>query len=139
MNPPKDKYKTKRPFLTQEGHTCVNSSSLVSNPDYPSGHTIFSWTVGSILAEVEPDRAADIMIRARAYGENRVVCGLHNASAVEGGRIIGTALVAALHASATFRADLDAVRTEIATVRASAPAMPASCTAEAAMAGVTPY
>ena len=48
-----------------------------------------------ILAELEPDRASDILVRARAYGESRVVCGVHNASAVEGGRIIAAAMVAA--------------------------------------------
>jgi acid phosphatase (class A) len=117
----------------------VNSSALTNNPDYPSGHTIFSWTAGSVLAEVVPDRAAQIMVRARAFGENRVVCGLHSPSAVEGGRVIATALVAALHASAAFRADLEAVRTEVAALRASSPAVPASCTTEAAVVAVTPY
>jgi acid phosphatase (class A) len=139
FNPPKNKYQTKRPFLTQAGNTCVNSVPLANNSDYPSGHTVLGWTVGSILAEVEPDRAADILVRARAFGENRVVCGVHTASAVEGGRMIAAALVAALHGSASFRSDLEAVRTESAVARESAPAAPASCAAEAATLSKTPY
>ncbi len=139
MNPPKDKYQAKRPFLIEDGPTCVNRASVDSSPDYPSGHTIFGWTVGSILAEIEPDRATDILVRARAYGESRVVCGVHNASAVEGGRIIAAALVDALHGSAAFRDDLKAVRTEIAALRAAAPAVPASCAAEAAVLATSPY
>jgi acid phosphatase (class A) len=139
MNPPKNKYQTKRPFLIQEGPTCVNAASLANNPDYPSGHTIFGWTTGLILAELEPDRAADIMVRARGYGENRVVCGLHNASAVEAGQIIAAALVAALHGSAAFRGDLEAARTEIVGLRAGVPTAAPSCEAEAAALATSPY
>jgi acid phosphatase (class A) len=140
MNPPKNKYQAKRPFQTEDGPTCVNTASVANSPDYPSGHTIFGWTVGSILAELEPDRAADIMVRARAFGESRVVCGLHNASAVEGGRIIASAMVAALHGSPAFRADLEGVRTEIAALRAGAPVKPpVSCAAEAATVANSPY
>jgi acid phosphatase (class A) len=139
MNPPKDKYQAKRPFLIEDGPTCVNRASVANSPDYPSGHTIFGWAVGSILAELEPDHASDILVRARAYGESRVVCGLHNASAVEGGRIIAAAMVAALHGSAAFRTDLEAVRTEIAALRAGSPTVPASCAAQAATLSKAPY
>jgi len=139
MNPAKDKYQVKRPFMLAEGSVCINPSSLSKSPDYPSGHTIFGWAVGSILAEIEPDRAAEIMARARAFGESRVVCGVHNASAVEAGRMIGTAMVAALHGSAVFRADMDAVRTEIAALRAKNPTAGLSCAAEAATLATSPY
>ncbi len=139
MNPPKDKYQAKRPFQIEDGPTCVSPASVANSADYPSGHTIFGWTVGSILAELEPDRAADLMVRARAYGESRVVCGLHNASAVEGGRIIAAAMVAALHGSAEFRADLEAARAEIAALRAGTQAVPASCATEAATLAKSPY
>jgi acid phosphatase (class A) len=140
MNPPKNKYQAKRPFQIEDGPTCVSPATVENSADYPSGHAIFSWTVGSILAELEPDRATGIMVRARAFGESRVVCGLHNASAVEGGRIIATAMVAALHGSATFRADLETVRTELAALRAAASTKPpASCATEAAALAANPY
>jgi acid phosphatase (class A) len=60
-----------------------------------------------ILSEIAPDRGGLILTRARAYGESRAVCGVHTIQAVEAGRMLGSALVASLHASAEFRKDLE--------------------------------
>ncbi|MBO9706960.1 MAG: phosphatase PAP2 family protein [Caulobacter sp.] len=139
VNKPKDLYQRKRPYLIDEGPICVDKTvSLAMSPDYPSGHTTWGWTVGLILAEADPDHATDILVRARSFGESRVVCGVHNASAVEAGRTNASALVAALHGSKAFRDDLDAVRTEIAEARAKA-AQPAQCEVEKALVAKTPY
>lgn len=136
---PKDLYQRRRPYLIDEGPICVDKTdSLAKSPDYPSGHTTWGWTVGLILAEADPEHATDILVRARAFGESRVVCGVHNASAVEAGRTNASALVAALHGSKAFRDDLDAVRAEIAAARAKA-AKPAQCDVEAALVAKTPY
>ena len=85
-----------------------------------------------VLAEIAPDRATQVLARARAYGESRVVCGVHNASAVDAGRTEASIVIAALHSSAEFRADLDAARTELAAARAKA-TPPANCDAENAL------
>jgi acid phosphatase (class A) len=133
MSDAKDFNKRKRPFLIDKGATCVPiTPDLAKSYDYPSGHSTFSWTLGLILAEIAPDRATQILARARAYGESRVVCGVHNASAVDAGRTEASIIVAALHSSAEFRADLDAARTELAASRAKA-APPANCDAENAL------
>lgn len=127
----KDVFKRKRPYLIDEGQICVpKSESLDASPDYPSGHATWGWSIGLILAELAPDRATPILTRARAYGESRVVCGVHSVSAVDAGRTNGGALVAALHGDAQFRADMEAARAEVAEVRKSAGAAPASCAVE---------
>src|SRR6201999_527360 len=107
--------------------------SLVNSFDYPSGHTTLSWTLGLILSELDPDHSTAIMTRARSYGESRVVCGVHNASAIEGGRTTGATVYAALHASAEFRADMAAAKAEIAAARANPANAPdvAMCKAQA--------
>jgi acid phosphatase (class A) len=140
-NRPKDIYKRPRPYLRDEGDICLpKSPDLAASPDYPSGHNTWSWAVGLIMAELAPDRAAPILTRVRAFGENRLVCGVHSLSAVEAGRDNGAILVAALHGDARFRADLDAARAEIAAARAAGPAPdPAFCTREAAMISKSPY
>lgn len=132
-NVPKDALKRLRPFLIDKGATCIDQTGNVKDSyDYPSGHVTFSWSEALVLAELAPDRATQILVRARAFGESRLVCGVHNMSAVEAGRTNGSALVAALHGSAEFRADLEAARKEIAAVRASGPAPdPAQCAKEA--------
>jgi acid phosphatase (class A) len=132
-NTPKDALKRLRPFLIDKGPTCIDQlGNIKDSYDYPSGHVTFSWSEALILAELAPDRATDILVRARVFGESRLVCGVHNMSAVEAGRTNASALVAALHGSAEFRADLDAARAEIAAARKAGPAPdPAACAKEA--------
>lgn len=138
---PKDIYKRQRPFLIDKGETCVDQSeALAKSPDYPSGHNTWGWTVGLILAELAPDRATEVLVRARAFGESRLVCGVHNLSAVEAGRTNASAVVAALHGSPEFRADLDAARAEVAAARKAGSAPdPAACAAEAKLTEQSPY
>jgi acid phosphatase (class A) len=138
---PKDHYKRQRPYQIDPGPTCQEQSEgLGRSPDYPSGHTTYGWTYGLILAELAPDRATPILVRARAFGESRVVCGVHNASAVEAGRTNASILVAALHGSPQFRRDMDGARKEVAAARARGPAPdPAACAAQAELEAPTPY
>ena len=141
VNHPKDIYKRQRPYLIDEGDICVaKTDGLAKSPDYPSGHTTWGWTVGLILAELAPDRATEILTRARSFGESWLVCGVHNMSAVESGRTNGSILVAGLHGSPQFRADMDAARKEMAVLRKNAKAPdPAACAAEADLIAKSPY
>ena len=120
-----------RPFLIDKGPVCQPEAELVSSFDYPSGHTVWGWSCAYVLAELLPDRAAPILLRGRAYGESRVICGAHNASAVEAGEHLAAATVAALHGSPAFRADLDRVRSEIGMAPVLSESQQTSCTAEA--------
>jgi acid phosphatase (class A) len=140
-NRPKDIYKRPRPYLRDAGNICLpKDPALAASPDYPSGHNTWSWAVGLILAELAPDRAAPILVRARAFGENRLVCGVHSLSAVEAGRDNGAILVAALHGDAQFRADMDAARAEVAAARKAGPAPDAAmCAREAELISKSPY
>lgn len=138
----KDVFKRQRPYLIDEGEICIpKTDSLAASPDYPSGHTTLSWSAGLILAELAPDRAEGILMRARAYGESRVVCGVHNASAIEGGRTTGAMAVSVMHGAPAFLADMAAAKTEIAAVRADpANAVDATaCKAEHDLIEKTPY
>ncbi len=138
---PKDLYKRQRPYLIDEGPTCIEKSPLLSaSPDYPSGHNTWGWTVGLIMAELAPDRATEILARARAFGEGRLVCGVHNLSAVEAGRMNGSIVVAALHGQEAFRKDLEIVRKEVDAARKAGPAPdPAACAKEAEIVAKSPY
>jgi acid phosphatase (class A) len=118
----KNKYQRTRPFLYNEGNICIErSDGLKKSFDYPSGHASASWVEGLALAELAPDRATQILQRARSYGESRIVCGVHNWSAVEAGRTNGAAVFAALHGSQQFMADMAKAREELATARKSGP------------------
>jgi acid phosphatase (class A) len=132
---PKRLYNRKRPYQVDRGAICARSGWIVAmTSDYPSGHTTWGWTVGLILAKAQPDRADALLARARAYGESRVICGVHNASSVDAGRVNATALVQTLEASPGFQADLAAVRAELDAARAVGPAPDkAQCDAQAVL------
>jgi acid phosphatase (class A) len=141
VDTPKNAYKRQRPYLIDDGAICVpKSDDLAKSPDYPSGHTTWGWTAGLVLAELAPDKASDVLVRARAYGESRLVCGVHNLSAVEAGRTNASIVVAALHGSKRFRDDLDAARREVAKARKASPAPDAAtCAREAELVANSPY
>ncbi|TWI04931.1 acid phosphatase (class A) [Luteimonas cucumeris] len=140
IEPAKAANRRQRPLLADAGATCQPREELLHSYDYPSGHATWGWTIGMILAELVPGRSTELLTRARVYAESRVVCGAHNASAIDAGAINAGALVAALHASPDFRAAMEAARHEIAAARDAGKAAPdsATCAAEAA-AIETPY
>jgi acid phosphatase (class A) len=128
----KDHYQRHRPLWGNSQPICTEDqrASLLKSASYPSGHATFSWAAGLVLAEMVPDKATEILARARAFGESRVVCGVHYVSDIEEGRANGSALVAALHADPEFQADLKAAKAELQALRTAPHAAPdaAQCT-----------
>jgi acid phosphatase (class A) len=141
VNQPKNVFQRKRPYLLFGGDICIDKTDLLAaSPDYPSGHVTWGFSVGLILVEAAPDRATDILVRGRAFGESRLVCGVHSFSAVDAGRTNAASVVAALHGSPAFRADMEGVRAEIAHLRAKgAKPDPQACAAESALTAKSPF
>lgn len=140
IGPLKNLFQRKRPFLVDEGAICVpRSASLVGSFDYPSGHSTAGWAAGLILSAVVPERSTEILFRARAFGESRVICGVHNATAVEAGRFGATAVFASLIGSGSFQTDLMAAQTEVRALRSEGSAPAPSCTDEASALATRPY
>ena len=129
-------YKRQRPFLIDRGPICQPAAEVADSYDYPSGHTTAGWTMATLLAQIAPDRATALLARGRAYGESRIVCGVHNASAVEAGRLSASSTLTAIQGDPAFIADLAAARQEIAALRhdgGTAKPDAALCTGEAAL------
>jgi acid phosphatase (class A) len=135
----KDFYKRQRPFKVDEGATCVATSTIGESFDYPSGHTTAGWAWALVLAQVDTQHATPLLARGRAIGDSRVVCGLHNASAVESARMLTGAAVSVISASPLYQSDLSAARDELASLRAAPHTRPeaASCAIEAEL--IKPY
>lgn len=129
---PKKAWARPRPYLVDEGPICTRpTAGLARSPDYPSGHATWGWSVGLVMAELVPERSSAILARTRAFGESRLVCGVHNASSVAAGRTNAEALVAVLHSAPAFRSDLEVARRELeAAMRSGRPTV--GCEAEAA-------
>ena len=117
----KKAYQRPRPFVENGGNICVAPEDwLKKSYSYPSGHSTFGWTTALIMAEIAPDRGAAVLARGRAYGESRVVCGVHYESDVQSGRLAASAVFDVLQSSPEFRADLDLAKAELAKLRAAA-------------------
>ena len=128
----KDHYQRTRPFMVAGDPICTPHEQARLKPDsYPSGHASIGWAWALVLAEAAPDRADAIFVRGLAFGQSRVVCGVHWTSDVEAGRVIGAATVSRLHANAIFAAQLAAARKEIEATRAAGAKSPLDCAAEA--------
>lgn len=108
----KNVWQRKRPFLIDKGEICQPHEE-VNSYDYPSGHTTWGTSVALVLAELIPERATQILERGKSYGDSRYICGVHNLSAVEGGRFAGASIVAYLHSKPAFRHDIDLARKEL--------------------------
>jgi acid phosphatase (class A) len=130
----KNTYKRLRPFQIDDGEICQSKDDLTNSFDYPSGHTTGGWTWAMVLSDVLPARATAILARGRAYGESRIVCGAHNASAVEAGRLSATVTLEAVRSTAAYRKDVKAARAEMRALLKSRQARkPQACEAEAAL------
>ncbi|MGO4504051.1 MULTISPECIES: acid phosphatase [unclassified Dyella] len=138
--PAKKANQRQRPFLIDQGATCQSTVQISHSFDYPSGHATRGWAVGLVLAELAPDRATELLLRSRSYGDSRVVCGVHNLSAIEAGAMNGAAVVAVLHASPAFQSSLADARQELDAYRQANPSTTSpQCSAQKALIEPTPY
>jgi len=111
-------WQSARPFIGTDLPICEpRTPSLIANGDYPSGHTAHGWGFALIMAELLPERAQAILARGRDYGDSRWICGSHTMSAVEGGYLAASAIVAREHGDAAFRRDMAAAAEELAAYR----------------------
>ena len=131
----KVKYQRARPFMVNGQPTCTPDWEPVLRKDgsYPSGHAAIGFGWGLILAELVPDRAAQLVARGRAFADSRRICNVHWLSDVEEGSVAASATVARLHADVAFQADLKAVRRELA----KAGPVTSDCAKEAAALGIS--
>ncbi len=132
VDAPKTASARARPYKVDPGETCGALPASEDFADYPSGHSAWGWAVALVLAEMLPERADAILVRGRAVGEGRAICGVHNYSSIVAGQTVGAAIVAAEHRSPAFQADLAAAKVELQAAVKAAP-LTDGCDAEAKM------
>ncbi|MCE5209875.1 MAG: phosphatase PAP2 family protein [Chloroflexi bacterium] len=130
----KNHYNRIRPFIINKATSCTpdEEDELARDGSYPSGHTAIGWAWTLILAEIAPDRTDALLSRGYAFGQSRVICGVHWQSDVTAGRVLAAGVVAREHADPVFRAQLEAAKKELAAVRAKGLKPKNNCPAEAA-------
>ncbi len=112
--PVKNHYARPRPFLASPlVKPCVDPATISRTGSYPSGHATVGMTMGIVLSEIVPERRGEIMERATAYGNNRVLAGVHYPSDVAAGRTAGRIIAESMMADPKFAVELDRARAEI--------------------------
>ena len=130
----KDKYNRQRPFVVTGEETCTPAEQPMLSKDgsYPSGHASLGWAWALVLVQAAPQNMDALLQRGYAFGQSRVICGVHWQSDVDAGRLIGAATVARLQSDETFMAQVALARDEIAQAQAKGLKPTADCAAEAA-------
>jgi acid phosphatase (class A) len=120
----KEHYKRPRPWVANHGQVCRSSEELVRNDgSYPSARGAVGWAYAFVLGEVNPVRRNAVIVRAREFGESRVICDAEWQSDVDAGRMLALEAVRRMHRNRDFAADLSAARKEVAEqLRSSGPA-----------------
>lgn len=112
----KQHYMRTRPFVFWNEPTATpgDEEGLRKNGSYPSGHTSIGWATALVLAEINPERATEILKRGFEFGQSRVIVGAHYQSDVDAGRVAGAGIVAILHNDKGFRKQLEKAKKEFA-------------------------
>ena len=108
----KETYPRERPYVGDTSIKPCFERFLKQNESYPSGHAENGMAAGLLIAEVNPEQRQALIARGIRYGQNRVVCGVHYASDVFQGQLVGADYVARLLKDPSFRQDLDCARAE---------------------------
>ncbi|MEZ0109368.1 autotransporter-associated beta strand protein [Catenulispora sp. EB89] len=88
------------------------SATPASDGGFPSGHTNAFFLAGLAYAYAVPERFQELVTRAFELADSRIVAGMHSAVDVIGGRILGTALAAAILADPANAAAKSAARAQ---------------------------
>jgi acid phosphatase (class A) len=111
IDPAKVYWKRIRPSVFDPRlHPCVR---VPLSGSYPSGHSTFGNLSAIILADMIPEKKAEIYKRGWEFAMNRVIGGVHYPSDIQAGRIAAAIIAAALFRNAEFKADFEKSKAEI--------------------------
>jgi len=114
VGPIKQKYKKLRPFqYSKDVHTPEDIAKAAGGPTYPSGHSTTAFEVALIIGMMMPEKRDALYERGYAYSINRITSGAAYPSDAEGGHMAATLAVNQMMKNPEFRADFDAVKTEL--------------------------
>jgi hypothetical protein len=91
IDEPKIYFNRTRPWgIDASIHACEETAGKKPLRSYPSGHSSLGYSVGWALAQLLPERAPQILDRARDYALSREICGVHFESDTEASHVFGT-------------------------------------------------
>ena len=109
-NPLKDYFARPRPYNFDGTLHPICATNKENS--YPSGHAVNGYLYAYALAEMVPEKHAEILARAEAYAHNRMVCEAHYASDLEASRRTAFLVFGYMLANPRFQAELTGARLE---------------------------
>lgn len=88
--------------------------AVPKSASYPSGHSTRAFVWAGVLAEIFPEKRAELFEHAHRVAWSRILGGVHFPTDVVGGRRLADAIVAELKKNPEFTAALEKVRAEVA-------------------------
>jgi membrane-associated phospholipid phosphatase len=85
----------------------------IVNSAYPSGHATWVFMSAVLLADMVPERRAEIWARAEDFARQRIVGGVHYRSDIDAGRMAGATIAAFLLVNPRYQADATKAATEL--------------------------
>lgn len=111
VGPAKDFWKRPRPSaFDPRVKPCVK---VPTNAAYPSGHSAAGNLMAIILANMLPEKSAEIYRRGWDFAVNRIIGGVHYRSDSEAGRMAATVVAAFMFNNAEFKADYEKSKEEV--------------------------
>lgn len=107
----KDKWDRPRPPVVDKRLEPV--AKYANSGSYPSGHSAFGFLTGIALADMVPEKRTQIFDRAKEFGDNRVLGGVHYPSDIEAGRQLAVMIAVLAQQNADYREDFAAARAEV--------------------------
>lgn len=111
LEPVKARYHRLRPYISDP--RVEPAVAKPANDSFPSSHAAAGYLFAILLANLLPDKAADVFARADLFALHRVLGGAHFPSDVEAGRLSAVLLAQKLFEKPRFQADLAAVQAEL--------------------------
>lgn len=112
---PKAFYHRQRPFERYDDTMPSHEEEyLRGEGSFPSGHSLRGWTISLLLAQIAPQRAAEIFKRGWDYCNSRVIVGAHWQSDVDVSRTAASVGFCALQGSDAFIMQMKKAQAEYA-------------------------
>ncbi len=111
INSAKSYYHRTRPYILD-----TRIQPALDRPDndaYPSGHSTAGHFFAILLADMVPERAADLYARGESFALNRVIGGVHYPTDLEAGKLSATLIAEKMFTSYEFRKDFSRARDEL--------------------------
>lgn len=107
----KDYYHRLRPYNVSPDVKVVVERP--GNRSFPSGHTAYAYVTAIVLANMVPEKKAEIFARADEYAWNRVVGGVHFPTDLASGKTAATVIVSTLMQDPVYQSEFTKAKAEV--------------------------